>query len=315
MVQKLQKIFDIINIPLGWLLEWMTGLFANSFAVAVLVFTIFINVVCIPLSIKSQKSSVGQIRIKPKLDELKKKCGDDRQKYSMEMQKLYQEENISMSGGCLPMLIRLPLMMSVYYLVRSPLTYLMHISKETISSAWEALVASGAVKNANYVDELAIIDAINKGTISSPEIAAQVGGVDFNLFGIDLTQTPHFSMNIFADWKPIWLIPIFAFLAQMLVSVISMMMQKKINPDAPSMAGMMLTMPLMSLFIGFTLPGGVGFYWICSSIVSGAIQTLLQYFYSPYKMLANERAKSIVKVYADEQKYLNTRVPSQSEDE
>ena len=315
MVQKLQKIFDIINIPLGWLLEWMTGLFANNFAVAVLIFTIFINVVCIPLSIKSQKSSVGQIRIKPKLDELKKKCGDDRQKYSMEMQKLYQEENISMSGGCLPMLIRLPLMMSVYYLIRSPLTYLMHISKETIGSAWEALVASGAVKNANYVDELAIIDAINKGTISSPEIAAQVGSVDFNLFGINLTDTPHFSMNIFADWKPIWLIPIFAFLAQMLVSVISMMMQKKINPDAPSMAGMMLTMPLMSLFIGFTLPGGVGFYWICSSLVSGAIQTLLQYFYSPYKMLAVERAKSIVKVYADEQKYLNTRVPSQEEDE
>lgn len=315
MVQKLQRIFDIINIPLGWLLEWMTGLFANSFAVAVLIFTVFINVVCIPLSIKSQKSSVGQIRIKPKLDELKKKCGDDRQKYSMEMQKLYQEENISMSGGCLPMLIRLPIMMSVYYLIRSPLTYLLHINKETIANAWNALVAAGAVKNANYVDELAIVDAINKGTISSPEIAAQVGSVDFNLFGIDLTQTPHFSMNIFADWQAIWLIPIFAFLAQMLVSIISMMMQKKINPDAPSMAGMMLTMPLMSLFIGFTLPGGVGFYWICSSLVSGAIQTLLQYFYSPYKMLANERAKSIVKVFADEQKYLSSRAPSKAEEE
>ena len=309
----MQRIFDIINVPLGWLLEWMTGLFANSFAVAVLIFTVFINVVCIPLSIKSQKSSVGQIRIKPKLDELKKKCGDDRQKYSMEMQKLYQEENISMSGGCLPLLIRLPIMMSVYYLIRSPLTYLLHINKETITNAWNALVATGAVKNANYVDELAIVDAINKGTISSPEIAAQVGSVDFTLFGIDLTQTPHFSMNIFADWQAIWLIPIFAFLAQMLVSIVSMKMQKKINPDAPSMAGMMLTMPLMSLFIGFTLPGGVGFYWICSSIVAGAIQTLLQYFYSPYKMLANERAKSIVKVFAEEQKYLSNRVTSQDE--
>ncbi len=312
----MQKIFDIINIPLGWLLEWMTGLFANNFAVAVLIFTIFINVVCIPLSIKSQKSSVGQIRIKPKLDELKKKCGDDRQKYSMEMQKLYQEENISMSGGCLPMLIRLPIMMSVYYLIRSPLTYLMHINKETITNAWNALVAvDTTIKNVNYVDELAIIRAVNENAITSPEIAAQIGSVDFSLFGINLTETPHFSMNIFADWQAIWLIPIFAFLAQMLVSVISMMMQKKINPDAPSMAGMMLTMPLMSLFIGFTLPGGVGFYWICSSLVSGAIQTLLQYFYSPYKMLANERAKSIVKVFADEQKYLNNRVPSQVEEE
>ncbi len=312
---KLQKIFDIINVPLGWLLEWMTGLFNNSFAVAVLIFTVVINVACIPLSLKSQKSSVGQIRIKPKLDELKKKYGDDRQKYSMEMQKLYGEENISMSGGCLPMLIRLPLMMSVYYLIRSPLTYLMHIKNTTIQSAWEALVSTGTIKNTNYVDELAIIDAVNHGTISSPEIAAQVNDVNFSLLGIDLTQTPKFNWNIMEGWDPIWLIPILAFASQMLVSVVSMMMQKKINPDAPSMAGMMLTMPLMSLFIGFTLPGGVGFYWICSSIVSGGIQTLLQYFYSPYKMLANERAKSIVKVFTDEQKYLENRISSQGKEE
>ncbi len=310
----MQKIFDIINIPLGWLLEWMTGLFNNSFAVAVLIFTVVINVACIPLSLKSQKSSVGQIRIKPKLDELKKKCGDDRQKYSMEMQKLYQEENISMSGGCLPLLIRLPLMMSVYYLIRSPLTYLMHIGKDTIQTAWDALVATGAIKNTKYLDELAIIDAVNKGTISSPEIARQVNSVDFNLFGIDLTQTPKFNWNVIEGWDAIWLIPILAFVSQMLVSIVSMRMQKRINPDAPSMAGMMLTMPLMSLFIGFSLPGGVGFYWICSSIVSGGIQTLLQYFYSPYKMLADERAKSIVKVYTDEQKYLENRVSSQDEE-
>lgn len=311
----MQKIFDIINIPLGWLLEWMTGLFNNSFAIAVLIFTVVINVACIPLSLKSQKSSVGQIRIKPKLDELKKKCGDDRQKYSMEMQKLYQEENISMSGGCLPLLIRLPLMMSVYYLIRSPLTYLMHIGKDTIQSAWDTLVATGAIKNTKYLDELAIIDAVNKGTISSPEIAASVNEVNFSLFGIDLTQTPKFNWNVIEGWDAIWLIPILAFAAQMLVSIVSMGMQKRINPDAPSMAGMMLTMPLMSLFIGFTLPGGVGFYWICSSIISGGIQTLLQYFYSPYKMLANERAKSIVKVFADEQKYLENRVSSQDEEE
>ena len=73
----------------------------------------------IPLSIKSQKSSVQQIRLKPKLDELKKKYGDDRNKYAPETQRLYQEEGVSMSGGCLPMLIRLPIMMSIYYLIWS----------------------------------------------------------------------------------------------------------------------------------------------------------------------------------------------------
>ena len=123
MVNKLEWLFNIINIPLSYILNFFADILGNSFAAAVFVFTIFINVALIPLSIKSQKASVGQLRIKPKLDELKKKYGDDRQKYSMEMQKLYQEENISMSGGCLPMLIRLPFMFSVYYLITKPLTY------------------------------------------------------------------------------------------------------------------------------------------------------------------------------------------------
>ena len=61
------------------------------------------------------------------------------------------------------------------------------------------------------------------------------------------------------------------------------------------MAGMMLTMPLISLFIGFTLPGGVGFYWICSSLIGGFIQTGIQQFYGPHKMLARERAKELSK--------------------
>ena len=59
------------------------------------------------------------------------------------------------------------------------------------------------------------------------------------------------------------------------------------------MAGIMLTMPLLSLFIGFTLPGGGGFYWICSSIIGGFIQTAIQQFYGPHKMLARERAKEL----------------------
>ena len=120
-------------------------------------------------------------------------------------------------------------------------------------------------------------------------------GIDYTLFSdkLDLTQKPHFSMDVFNAWEPIWLIPIGAFLAQMLTSLLSMYQQKKQNPDAPNMAGMMLTMPLFSLFIGFSLPGGVGFYWICSSLVGGIVQFVMQSFYGPQKLLAQERSKEL----------------------
>lgn len=310
MVNKLEWLFNIINIPLSYILNFFSGLMGNSFAAAVFVFTIFINAAMIPLSIKSQKASVGQMRIKPKLDELKKKYGDDKQRYSQEMQKLYQEENISMSGGCLPMLIRLPIMFSIYYLITQPLTYLMKIPSETIAKVSEAL----KLTSGNYTRELSIIDAVSKDPALSPEIADKIGTIDFSLWGIDLTQTPKFTINIFEGFELNWLIPIVAFAAQMLTSVVSMKMQKRINPDAPSMGGMMLTMPLISLFIGFTVPAGVGFYWACSSLISGFIQTGLQYFYGPQKMLAAERAKEIVKVYEDEQKYIGKRVKDTTEE-
>ena len=258
----MQTIFNIINIPLGWVLEFLAGIFGGNFAASVFVFTLLANLAFIPLSIKSQKSSVQQTRIKPKLDELKKRYGDDKQKYSEAMQQLYQEENVSMSGGCLPMIVRLVIMMSIYWLIMSPLTYLLHIDKSVITDATTQL---GLAANAR--GELQIIEAVRSGSLNIPEIASKLSTLNFNFFGINLTQTPKFSFDIFHDAQLIWVMPIIAFLAQMLTSVLSTSMQKKINPDAPNMMGMMLTMPLISLFIGFSLPGGVTFYWACSSLM------------------------------------------------
>ena len=150
-------------------------------------------------------------------------------------------------------------------------------------------------KNANARAELQIIEAVRNGTIDFPQIASKLSAIDFNFFGIDLTQTPKFSFDIFHDAQPIWVMPIIAFLAQMLTSALSLVMQKKLNPDAPNMAGMMLTMPLLSLFIGFTLPGGVAFYWACSSLIGGLIQVGVQQFYGPQKMLSRERLKELNK--------------------
>lgn len=298
-VNFLQGIFNILNIPLGWILKNISALFGGNFAAAVFVFTLLVNLAMIPLSIKSQKSSVQQIRLKPKLDELKKKYGDDRNKYATETQRLYQEEGVSMSGGCLPMLIRLPIMMSIYYLICSPLTYLMNVSADVITKGKEQLTALG-LKFSEYNAELQIIDNIESGKFSIPEIAEKIGKIDFDFFGINLTESPKFSLNIFADFKPIWILPILAFAAAMVSSLISLAMSKKTNPDAPNMAGMLLTMPIMSLIIGFSVPGGVAFYWACSSLISGVIQAVVQMTYGPHRLIARENAKSIIKTHKSE---------------
>jgi YidC/Oxa1 family membrane protein insertase len=291
------KLFHFINVPLAWVLRFIADAFNGNFAAAVFIFTLLINIVFIPLTIKSQKSAVQQLRIKPKLDELKKKYGDDKQKYSQAMSQLYQEENVSMSGGCLPMLFRMLVLMSIYSLIMSPLTYLMNVDAGVISEAANALKEAGIeiAKNTRGQGEIQIINAVLNGTISSPEILEAAKNINFNLFGLNLTETPKFSFNIFGDFQAIWLMPIFSFASQMLVSFISTKMQKKANPDAPNMTGMLLMMPLFSLYIGFLVPGGVSFYWVCSSLIGGLLQVVIQHVYGPQRLLAGERAKELAK--------------------
>ncbi len=286
----MDKLFYIINKPLSILLKWLMGLFGGNFAIAVFLFTLVANLVLIPLSIKSQKSTIQQTRIKPKLDELKKRYGDDKQKYNQAMQQLYSEEGVSMSGGCLPMILRLIFMMSIFYLLTRPLTYLVNgATADVISNMIKTFdLKKGA-------SELQVIKELIKAPKAFPEITNQLKHIDFTLFGLDLTATPKFSFDIFHDAQALWLMPIIAFLAQLLTSALTLVVNKKTNPDAPSMAGMMLTMPLLSLFIGFGLPGGVTFYWICSSIIGGAIQLIIQTLYGPHRMLSRERIKELSK--------------------
>lgn len=343
----MQTLFNIINVPLGYVMRFLANIFSNDFAAAVAVFTLLINVILIPLSIKSQKSSVQQMRIKPKLDELKKKYGDDRQKMAMAQQELFQQEGVSMSGGCLPMLVRLALMMSIYWLILSPLTYIAQVDKADVTAVSTAITETmkdyqknDKDKYDNYSKMLTEVGWSEKSTNAdlmltnivrnNPDIIKEVlpeakyaeiedeyntiiekdkkSGINYKLFGnekLDLTKTPKFSFNIFKEAQLLWLIPIGAFLAQILTSLISMRVNKINNPDAPSMMGMMLTMPLISLFIGFGLPGGVGFYWICSSLIGGLIQSGVQLWYGPHKMLARERAKELATQCDFETKQLN----------
>lgn len=285
---------DFLLKPLGWILEQLAYLLGGSFAWSVFMFTLIVNLIMIPLNIKTQKSSVGQMRIRPKMEALKQKYGDDKQRYQTELQKLYQEENISMSGGCLPMLIRLPIMLGVYRVVLSPLKYIMGVSESAIAAGKAAVEGiTGSTLNGYY--ELNILEYVEKGKITSPEIAQKMSEIDFNFFGIKLTDSPKFNIDIIHNFELSWLIPVLAFAAAMLTSIVSMKIQKRNNPDAPSMNGMMLTMPFISLIIGFSVSCAAGFYWACSSLISGAIQSVIQIYYGPGKMIASQQAKELVK--------------------
>ena len=224
-------IVNLVAMPLLWL-HHLTG----SYAAAVFLFTVVINLLLLPLRVKQQKTMAKQAALKPKLEALREKYGDNKQKFNMEMGELYQKNNVSMTGGCLVSLIQLPLLMLVYS---------------------------------------AIQRFINEGS-----------QVNFNFFGIDLSQTPKFNINIIEGWQMVWLIPILSFATAMLSAVVSMLIAKKTNPQAGSMGLMMLTMPVVSLFIAFGFTAALGFYWACSNLMSVVIQLLINQFFHVDSMVS-----------------------------
>lgn len=294
-----------IYSAMGWILkqlyEMLDAIGVGSFALAIIVFTVLINVVFLPININQQKTTAKQTAIRPKLDALKEKCGDDRQKYSIEMQELYQRENVKMMGGCLPQLIRLPFLWGVWQAIRSPLSYIINVDDALIEKGKNAVLAleEFAGKKLAQVTELDVIHYFNdiKSTAGLDALEDAVKSIDFSLFGvIDLTKTPEFTFrfsSLTGGELLLWLIPIFSFATAMLSSVVMMNMQKKTNPDAASMGCMMYMMPVLSLVIAFGVPAAVGFYWACSNVVTMLISVAMNKFLGPYVIIAKDEAKLI----------------------
>ena len=89
--------------------------FVGNYGVAIILTTILVKLLTLPLTIKQEKSMLKMKQLQPKLDEIKKQCGDDKVKYNEMTTKLYKDENINPLSGCLPLIIQLPIFVALYY--------------------------------------------------------------------------------------------------------------------------------------------------------------------------------------------------------
>ncbi len=299
-----------MNIPFlnelfGTIIRFFCTLCGNNYALGILVFTVIVNAALLPLNIKQQKSTAAQARMKNKLAKLQEKYKDDKQKYQEEMSKLYSEGGTSPFSGCLLMLIRFPIFICIYDAVRQTLSYVYGADSKLIKSAFE-VIKSGALGSAvdkSKATEISVLKNIDALIAHDAKFADLTKGLelDFSFFGINLLDTPTSALAL------IWIIPLLSFATAMLSSFISMQMSKKTNPGANmgSMGCMMFGMPFFSLWITFSVPGAVGWYWVCSNIVSTIIMVCMNKIYFPAKLVAQQEAKEARKRRAWEQERIN----------
>ena len=286
------SIADIIQVPFGYLLDWLYQLF-GSYGFALIIFSVVVQLVMLPMTAKSKKSMMKMSRLQPQMQELQRRYADDPQRQNAAIQALYKEEGVSMGGGCLwsllPMLIILPL----YTVVRQPIVYMLHESLEVAEqivavlkqAAPEAFSANdfyGQITAAQLLPQYADLVKEAIPTLSETTLA----GINFSFLGINLGLIPPF--NVFA--ATFWCWPnIGLFLLAMLSAgnqVVTMWISQKMNDSlvtnkdgiqdketaknsqtAQTNKVMMFTMPLMMLWIGFTVPASLSLYWFVGGVV------------------------------------------------
>ena len=296
------KLRDLITVPFGWLLGQLYDLFQN-YGVAMIVFGILVQLIMLPIKAKSKKSMMKMSRVQPLIQDIQKRYANDSQKQNEMLQKLYQEEGISMGGGCLWSMIPLFILIPLFTVSREPLTYILGETAEVSAQIIEVIKAAAPEifsKN-NYYDQVSAAQAIPQFVeqlkAAIPGISeATLAGVNFSFLGINLGAIPQF--NIFSstwawDWAHIgaFLIPCLAAGSQ----VLSMWIAQKGNDSVltnekgiqdkemaknsqqnQSTQMMMYMMPLMSLWIGFTVSASLSLYWFVGGIIgmiSDAIMT------------------------------------------
>ncbi len=265
----------LIVQPFGWVLKQCFEL-TGSYGISLIIFTIIAKLVLLPFQMKSKKSMLEMQRIQPKMKELEKKYGNDKERYSLEVQKLYKKEGVSMFGGCLPLLLTFPIMFGLYSVVRQPLTYLLGLSADQISAIAEAMRAAGvSVGEAQgYMLQINVASLLSKYHDIAASAIPNLGNIDFHFLGIDLAAIPNFKYITI-----LWVIPILSGVSSYALSFLTRKSQGISSENQPGGGFMNVMMPLMSVYIAFIVPAGLGFYWIINNILSAAQEPLLTMYY------------------------------------
>lgn len=293
------SIFDLVTVPMGYIIEMIYKLVQN-YGLSIIIFTIIIKIILLPLNVKSQKAMKKQQKIQPILAELQKKYANDQQKLQTEMMKLYKDNGVSMTGGCLPMLIQFPILIGLYNVIRSPLRYLLHINitDAAVVDKINNIMALMAEKFPADLGSFAGYDAEKLFSIAQIQLATwsekvldatEAWSINFNFLGLNLAELPskaitYITQGNFAEIGTIALLVIPAL--AIFTTWLSMYQTQKMsgqtqsdNQAAQMSKTMNLMMPIMTGFFSFTLPSGMGIYWITANLIQMGQQYILNKYF------------------------------------
>lgn len=260
----------------GYLLNALYSVF-NNYGIAIIVFSVILRIILIPITIKQQKSLKKSAELQEEMKEIQRKYKNNPEKLNQETIELYKREKLSPFAGCFSSIIQIVIILSVFWLVSQPLTYMKKIDVNVINEYKKALEQE---QNQSTYKE---IEIINKFGLQDERV-----NLNMDFIGLDLSKVPSSNLN---DWT-VYIIP----MLYVISSVISIKVTNNLNSknskknnknkaitdgknneiqNEPSELeameamnkNMMYMLPLMSVFIAFIAPLGLALYWFVSNLL------------------------------------------------
>lgn len=248
----------------GYVLNFLYQLIHN-YGLAIILFSIVLKIVMLPISIKQQKTMKKSAKIQAKMREIQDKYKNNPEKLNQETVDLYKREGMSPFSGCLSAIVQIVLLFSVFYLVRSPLTYMTKVEQSVIEQYTNEIKQVEENKNNPYPEILIIRD---KGQQDERV------HINMEFLGLDLSSVP--SQN-FSDWR-VYIIPalyVFTSFLSMRMTTNMQTAKKKegeegtneIDAVAQANKSMSYIMPVMSVSIAIIAPLGLALYWLVNNVL------------------------------------------------
>lgn len=311
-------------IVLGYIMNYiyrfleMFGI--SNVALTIILFTLVVNILMIPLTIRQQRFSKMSSIMNPELQKIQKKYANKKDERSMRMQQaetqaLYDKYGASPVGGCLPMLIQLPILFALYRVIYNVPAYVQPVKEVYLKIADPIMKASGAdqimqnvisemnlrVSNFDITNADKIIDALylvkstaweqlSSAFSASPDVVSAISTYSSRIIsmnsvigGLNISDAPVQFSNGIAGIFPGVLIPILAAATQFLQIKVSQKNQPQMDANSQmgsTMNTMNIMMPIMSLFFCTTLPTGIGIYWVASAVFRTVIYWFIDKFFN-----------------------------------
>lgn len=266
----------------GYLLD-IINQFVNNYGLAIILFTAIIKLIMLPLSIKQQRSMKKNVKLQEKLKVIQFKYKNDPEKLNKETMDLYKQEKMSPFSGCFSAIIQFILLISIFYMVRFPLTYMEKVDKTQIDTYTQQIKDAGMDVSQAY-SEIDIIREIDFLRENNPEDETLKNiNINMKFLGLDLSKIPQQNL---ADWT-VYIIPILYILSTFVSMRLTTSIQnankdkKELTDgenketernemeDAMAQSNKMMSwmMPIMSVSISLVAPLGLALYWLVNNIL------------------------------------------------